>query len=44
MINKQNETQTRDILTKKLDADRLVNKIKKGLKIFLESPFVDKKN
>ena len=34
----------RDILKKKMDADNLLNKIERGLKVFLESPFFDKKN
>lgn len=34
----------RDILKKKMDADNLLNKVERGLKVFLESPFFDKKN
>ena len=34
----------RDILKKKMDADNLLNKVEKGLKVFLESPFFYKKN
>ena len=34
----------RDILKKKMDAGTLLNKVERGLKVFLESPFFDKKN
>ena len=34
----------REILKRKMDADNLLNKVERGLKVFLESPFFDKKN
>jgi len=34
----------RDILKKKMDADNLLNKVERGLKVFLGISFFDKKN
>jgi len=44
MIEKKHREQPRDILKIKMDADRLLKRVEKGLQIFLESPFIDKKN
>jgi len=44
MIEKNYKEQPRDILKRKMDADSLLNRVEKGLQVFLESPFSDKKN
>jgi|TARA_B100001105_G_scaffold249090_1_gene235586 hypothetical protein len=44
MIEKKHREQPRDILKRKMDADRLLKRVEKGLQIFLEPPFIDKKN
>jgi hypothetical protein len=44
MIEKKHREQPVDILKRKIDADRLLKRAEKGLQIFLESPFIDKKN
>ena len=44
MIEKKHREQSIDILKRKIDADRLLKRVEKGLQIFLESPFIDKKN
>ena len=44
MIENNYKEQPRDILKRKMDADRLLKKVEKGFKVFLESPFSEKKN
>ena len=44
MIEKNYKEQPRDILKRKMDADRLLKRVEKGFQVFLESPFIRKKN
>jgi len=44
MIEKNYKVQPRDVLKRKIDTDSLLKKVEKGIKIFLESPFVHKNN
>ena len=44
MIEKNYKERPRDILKRKVDADRLLKRIEKGVQVFLESPFSEKKN
>ena len=42
MIENNYKAQPRDVLKRKIDTDSLLKKVEKGIKIFLESPFVHK--
>ena len=44
MIEKKYREQPKDILKRKIDIDDLLKKVEKGIKTFLESPFVHKNN
>jgi len=44
MIEKNYKEQPRDILIRKVDADRLLKRVEKGVQVFLKSPFSEKKN
>ena len=44
MIENNYKVYPREILKRKIDADNLLKKVKRGLQTFLESPFFDKKN
>ena len=44
MIEKNYKERPRDILKRKVDADRLLISVEKGVQVFLESPFSEKKN
>ena len=44
MIEKNYKERPRDILKRKVDADRLLKRVEKGVQVFLESPFSEKKN
>ena len=44
MIEKNYKERPRDILKRKVDADRLLKRVEKGVKAFLKSPFSEKKN
>ena len=44
MIEKNYIEQPRDILKRKVDTDRLLKRVEKGVQVFLESPFSEKKN
>ena len=44
MIENNYKVHPREILKRKIDADKLLKKVERGLQTFLESPFSDKKN
>ena len=44
MVEKNYKEQPRDILKRKMDADRILKRFKKGFQVFLKSPFSEKKN
>ena len=44
MIEKNYKEQPRDILKRKIEVDSLLKRVEKGLQVFLESPYSDKKN
>ena len=44
MKEKNYKEQPRDILKRKVDTDRLLKRVEKGVQVFLESPFSEKKN
>ena len=44
MIENNYKEQPRDILKRKLEVDSLLKRVEKGLQVFLESPYNDKKN
>ena len=44
MINKIYKDQPRDILKKKMGAERLFKKVEKGFKNFISSPFKEEHN
>ena len=44
MIEKKHREQPRDILKRKIEVDSLLKRVEKGLQVFLESPYSDKKN
>jgi len=44
MIEKNYKEQPRDVLKKKMDADRILIRVEKGFQVFLKSPFIRKKN
>ena len=43
MIEENYKEQPRDILKRKMDADRLLKRVEKGFQVFLKSPFIEKK-
>ncbi len=44
MIEKNYKEHPRDNLKRKMDADRILKRVEKGFQVFLESPFIRKKN
>jgi len=44
MIEKNYKEQPRDILKRKMETDRLLKRVEKGIQVFLKSPFSKKKN
>ena len=44
MIEKNYKEQPRDILKRKVGADRLLKRVEKDVQVFLKSPFSEKKN
>jgi hypothetical protein len=44
MIENNYKEQPRDILKRKIEVDSLLKRVEKGLQVFLESPYSDKKN
>ena len=43
MFEKNYNKKPRDILKRKMDADRLLKRVEKGFQVFLKSPFIEKK-
>ena len=44
MIENNYKEHPRDILKRKIEVDSLLKRVEKGLQVFLESPYSDKKN